>query len=83
VLTTPLSSVFNDLMDALAATDPERLEKILQDPSLELIAAIASHQKVLGEVLVQLDDQGLGTVEQVGWLLIALAEIVTSWHCHT
>jgi hypothetical protein len=70
-------------MDALAATDPERLEKILQDPSLELIAAIASHQKVLGEVLVQLDDQGLGTVEQVGWLLIALAEIVTSWHCHT
>lgn len=83
MLSTSLGAVFSDLIDSLAKADPERLEEILQDPSHELLAAIASHQKALGQMLVQLDDQGFNTAEQIGWLIIALSEITTSWHCHS
>jgi hypothetical protein len=75
--------VFNDLVGALAEVDPDRLESILTDPSHELILAIASHQKVLGEALVALDETPSDTSEQIGWLLIALSEISTCWWNHT
>jgi hypothetical protein len=83
VFSTSLGAVFTDLIDSLAKADSERLEEILQDPSHELIAAIASHQKALGQMLVQLDDQGFNTAEQIGWLMIALAEIAACCHEHS
>lgn len=83
MLSTSLGAVFCDVMEALAIADPEGLERILRDPSNELPAAIASHQKALGEILVQLDDQGFDSIEQVGWLMIALAEIAACCHNHT
>lgn len=83
MLSTPLSSVFTDLVEALAAVDPVRLEAILANPDNELILAIASHQKVLGEALVALDETPTNTVEQIGWLLIALSEISTCCWNHT
>lgn len=79
VLTTTLSSVFQDLIEALASADPEKLEIILQNPRYELLLALASHQKVLGEALTQLDEVGSDTVEQIGWLLIAVTEIAICW----
>ncbi len=83
MLSTSLGAVFCDVMAALAVADPEGLERILNDPSHEIPAAIASHQKALGELLVQLDDQGFGSIEQVGWLMIALAEIAACCHEHS
>jgi hypothetical protein len=70
-------------MEALAEAAPERLEAILNDPSYELPLAIASHQKVLGEVLIALEDQDPKTIEQIGWLMIALTEVAICWWNHT
>lgn len=77
-VTTSLSSVFSELIEALAASNPERLEAILEDPN-DLLLFLAMHQKVLGEALVALDEVGSDTVEQIGWLLIGLSEIAICW----
>ena len=75
---TSLSSLFNDLIEALAAADRERLETILEDPN-DLLLFLAMHQKALGEALVALDEVGSDTAEQIGWLVIALSEIAICW----
>lgn len=77
-VTTSLSSVFSDLVEALAATDPERLGAILEDPN-DLLLSLAMHQKVLGEALIALDETDGDTIEQIGWLLVGLSEISICW----
>lgn len=83
MLSTALGSVFSDLIEALAAADPEALDVILQNPTNELLLSIASHQKVLGEALIAFDEPGSDTIEHIGWLLIALTEIAICWGHHT
>lgn len=79
MVSTSLAALLEDLMEALAETAPEKLEAILNDPSYELPLAIASHQKVLGEVLIALEDQDPKTIEQIGWLMITLTEVTIAW----
>lgn len=82
-MSTALGAAFIDLVEALAEVDPARLQNILIDPSNELMLAISSHQKALGEALIALDETPPGTVEQIGWLLIALSEISTCCWNHS
>lgn len=79
MVSTSLAALVEDLMEALAEADPEKLDAILNDPSYELPLALASHQKVLGEVLIALEEQDPQTIEQIGWLMITLTEIAICW----
>jgi hypothetical protein len=77
--TTSIGSVFGSLVAGLQASDPVVFEILAGDVGSSLVRNIASHQRVLGQLLSYADEASATEIVQIGWLIAALAEISISW----
>jgi hypothetical protein len=78
---TSLSTVFTELIEALSASDPNALRKIALDENHDLLQSVLIEQKALGELLAYCHENIADVdLEQVGWMMVAWAEIGLTWY---
>lgn len=76
---TSIGTVFEDLIRALNKADPDQLAFIAAQSQEPLAENIAYFQKAIGLFLAHTyKDQG-GHLSDLGWLVVALAELSLSW----
>jgi hypothetical protein len=80
---TSLGLIFESLMVALKTSDPEAFRKIALNDSHDLLQSVLNQQQALGELLAYCH-KNIADVdfEQVGWMMVAWAEVGLTWYQH-